>query len=91
MNDLSAAYHARFSAPRPSPVPVASPFWRNVRAIEYHIKPRTPLYEYLTAKRAPNAPIFCRQKIKLDNGDLLAQFTKAQLERAIAHIYGINQ
>jgi len=69
-------------------LPQPSSIWRDIVAVEIHVARRTPLYDYLTARRdvndsAPRAWMIRR----LDNGDLMARFKLVHYQRAIEYIW----
>lgn len=73
-------------------MPQPSDIWNDIIAVEIHVARRTPLYDYLTARRgvndsAPRAWMIRR----LDNGDLMARFKLVHYQRAIEHIWSLTK
>jgi hypothetical protein len=89
MND----YAAQFANAPAVKLPQAGPSWRPNRKIEWHLTPRSPFYEYITASVTPeNASQPARYSLlrKLENHDVLVTLNQSQLERMIAAIYEIQ-
>lgn len=86
MNDYAAQFA---NAPAARVLPEASEFWKHHK-IEAHVFVKTPLWEYLTAPQTQSEKARCQMMTKLENGDLLVIFRKKHLQRAIAHIWGIE-